>query len=335
MRHKFKCHACGKCCQHFFPNAEGQPPITMRDGAMNIYFTPPGEECVPLLPWEAGKLKAHAKQLGIPVNITPNIGFPSRRAKAVYIVEYVLKHSVCPFLDSNNKCSAYDVRPLVCQSFPIVDTGMVLPPLFFRKGNCPQFVNPFGQDYVYDDVDMMMTSFSQVYPEAYIARLQYEILLDYLTQLAAALHEKRFLHFSPCSEREIRQFKRIDLLSHLSRLERHDTPNGTLFLPPRQEGRMRLGVQIDPNPLDYISYILHLPPKELIQLSMGIYMKRKKEDYMKRAKEAYDANFRSRITDLTGSGKQEDIVIHIKSPNVPPHALVYLAKENRWIEVRE
>jgi Fe-S-cluster containining protein len=279
MRHKFKCHACGKCCQHFFPNAEGQPPIAMRDGAMNIYFTPPEAQCVPLLPWEAGKLKAHAKQLGIPVNIRPNIGFPSKRANAVYVVDYVLNHSKCPFLDANNKCGAYKVRPLVCQGFPIVDTGMILPPLVFRKGDCPQFVNPFKQESVWDDADKVMAQFVRTYPEAYIARLRYEILLDYLTQLAKSLHGTQFLQFSPCTEREVQQFECIDLLSFLSRQDRVETSAGELLLTRKREGWGYITAVFDMDPFKYLRSILEMPPTDLIQLGMTIHLEQKVEAY--------------------------------------------------------
>ncbi len=40
--------------------------------------------------------------------------------------DYVVKSKPCPFLDSNNYCSIYDVRPSDCERFPYTDEDVLL-----------------------------------------------------------------------------------------------------------------------------------------------------------------------------------------------------------------
>lgn len=35
--------------------------------------------------------------------------------------EYVLKQTPCPFLEANNTCGIYDIRPKACQGYPHTD----------------------------------------------------------------------------------------------------------------------------------------------------------------------------------------------------------------------
>ena len=40
--------------------------------------------------------------------------------------DYVVKRTPCPFLDQNNYCSIYDVRPSDCERFPYTDEDVLL-----------------------------------------------------------------------------------------------------------------------------------------------------------------------------------------------------------------
>ncbi len=40
--------------------------------------------------------------------------------------DYVVKSKPCPFLDANNYCSIYDVRPSDCERFPYTDEDVLL-----------------------------------------------------------------------------------------------------------------------------------------------------------------------------------------------------------------
>lgn len=40
--------------------------------------------------------------------------------------DYVVKSKPCPFLDSENYCSIYDVRPSDCERFPYTDEDVIL-----------------------------------------------------------------------------------------------------------------------------------------------------------------------------------------------------------------
>lgn len=40
--------------------------------------------------------------------------------------DFVLQNSPCPFLDADNKCSIYDVRPRDCQRYPYTDEDVLV-----------------------------------------------------------------------------------------------------------------------------------------------------------------------------------------------------------------
>lgn len=97
---KFECKKCGECCKKF--GLKGW---------------------LPLWEWEAEKLKQVAEGKNISLNLQPIDMALDKRSGLAFFIHYVLIQEPCPFL-INNQCSIYEDRPLVCRSFPLLESHL-------------------------------------------------------------------------------------------------------------------------------------------------------------------------------------------------------------------
>ncbi len=88
----FECLKCGACCRNLLQDYRGvRKGLTLTVKECNLF---PKETVSPQLAMGASK---------------PTIP-----------LTYQLTVNVCPYINSQNECSIYDKRPLVCRAFPIV-----------------------------------------------------------------------------------------------------------------------------------------------------------------------------------------------------------------------
>ena len=108
LEFKFECASCGKCCED-----------------LKNSFTQGFE----VYPWEMYKLGELARNRGLEILFVPAMLFRlelGSRPPIYVTTHYILNHVQCPFLNSTKKCSIYEDRPLLCQSFPFLQKAGLL-----------------------------------------------------------------------------------------------------------------------------------------------------------------------------------------------------------------
>lgn len=122
---KFICTQCGECC-----HIREKKNITDKDeqnyfNYMHkhygiIYLAPLSQITINILPEEKYILEQEAKKKNIILNIKPKRAIALKNNELL-ILDYFIDHEICPFFDKKNKlCIAYDKRPLICRSYPLL-----------------------------------------------------------------------------------------------------------------------------------------------------------------------------------------------------------------------
>ena len=96
----YTCQKCGTCCHE-------------------IEF----KKRIPLYPDEADILIEIAKKRGIAFKIVEDLVFPDILNKKILVVTYKIRldnetHG-CPFYNAKEGCTVHEVKPLVCQAYPL------------------------------------------------------------------------------------------------------------------------------------------------------------------------------------------------------------------------
>ena len=114
---KFSCIPdCSDCCiyREYYPSKEF------------------GKIGVLLLPEEKVRIEKLAQDRGVSVSILPRLAVSQKKLKRIiaYQMMGIDNGDWCPFLDADRKsphgghaCSIYDVRPLACSAYPVVNAG--------------------------------------------------------------------------------------------------------------------------------------------------------------------------------------------------------------------
>jgi Fe-S-cluster containining protein len=88
-----------------------------------IYLASLHEITINVWPEEKELLEAEAKKRGISINIRPKRAVYNPKSNELVILDYFIDHDICPFFDSSHKtCTVYDIRPLICRSYPLLTT---------------------------------------------------------------------------------------------------------------------------------------------------------------------------------------------------------------------
>jgi Fe-S-cluster containining protein len=122
------CRKCARCCSGFQSDAGFHPEddliIRKRlyEASGIIYLHPiPNKLCVS--PEEAEMMVKEAKERNIQLKLLPNKLLYDEENNKLIILDYVLDHGICPFLD-NKLCSIYEQRPKFCREFPKIKSNM-------------------------------------------------------------------------------------------------------------------------------------------------------------------------------------------------------------------
>ncbi len=125
----FNCTLCGECC-HIREKDKGVS-IEDEDNYRNYMFSKFGiiylarlnDITINIWPEEAEKLKEEAKLKGVKINIVPKRVIYDKSHHEIIVLDYYIDHDICPFFDKKNKlCGVYSVRPLICNSYPLLTT---------------------------------------------------------------------------------------------------------------------------------------------------------------------------------------------------------------------
>ncbi len=106
------------------------------------FYLYPRQEDVSLLffEWEKNILEMEGKKMGIKLKVIPgHISFD--KEDRCIIFTWMMGYKVCPFF--NGECAVYEKRPLVCQSYPILETNFLKPGnlTFSTSSLCPHIVS--------------------------------------------------------------------------------------------------------------------------------------------------------------------------------------------------
>ena len=115
---------CGHCCTHLErgpdPAAEAFRAVLREQGVYHCADAARGG--LALSNAEAEALRAEAERRGLPVKLHPRTYLLETRRRLVVVVDWHLAHASCPFY-ADFRCTAYELRPLVCRAYPVLRIG--------------------------------------------------------------------------------------------------------------------------------------------------------------------------------------------------------------------
>ncbi|MGV8151254.1 MAG: YkgJ family cysteine cluster protein [Candidatus Woesearchaeota archaeon] len=124
----FICTKCGECChirekKNISEEEERKYHLYMYKKFGIIYLAKLSEITINVWPEEKDLLEAEAKKRGIKILLRPKRAFYDSKDNALVILDYFIDHGICPFFDrKEKKCTVYNIRPLICQSYPLLTT---------------------------------------------------------------------------------------------------------------------------------------------------------------------------------------------------------------------
>lgn len=115
---------CGHCCSHLERAPEpGDDDFRAILREQGIYHCADGARSgLALSPAEADALRARASERGIALKLHPRTYLLETRRRMAVVLDWHMPASSCPFL-VDLRCTAYEVRPLVCRAFPVITLG--------------------------------------------------------------------------------------------------------------------------------------------------------------------------------------------------------------------
>jgi Fe-S-cluster containining protein len=87
---------------------------------------------------EAASLIAEAARRGLRADVHPRTFLLETRRRLAVVLDWHLAHASCPFY-ADYKCTAYDLRPLVCRAYPVM---LAAPRALMLAPECPKMPVP-------------------------------------------------------------------------------------------------------------------------------------------------------------------------------------------------
>jgi Fe-S-cluster containining protein len=115
---------CGHCCTHL-ERDEIPGDAEFRDALREhgvYHCTDAARVGLSLSNAEAAALRAEAARRKMRVDIHPRTYLLDARRRAAVVLDWHMPYVSCPFY-ADFKCTAYDVRPLVCRAYPVLGLG--------------------------------------------------------------------------------------------------------------------------------------------------------------------------------------------------------------------
>jgi Fe-S-cluster containining protein len=139
---------CGKCCsrlrnQHLEESAIEYGRNRTRLARKGLYLLAEASEVTILLEeWEVGWMRDRAAKIGVEFLPTPHMVVIDSLCDDMIVLSWNLGHATCPFLQADLHCGIYDLRPLLCRSFPLDATlqGDALSVVYLGRDLCPAFI---------------------------------------------------------------------------------------------------------------------------------------------------------------------------------------------------
>lgn len=111
---------CGWCCTHLEreedPGERDFRDAMRGEGVYSCGHPPRG---ISLSHDEARAMRDEASRRGLRAKLHPRTFLLDSRRRAAVVLDWHWDHVACPFY-ADYKCTAYEVRPLVCRAFPVM-----------------------------------------------------------------------------------------------------------------------------------------------------------------------------------------------------------------------
>jgi Fe-S-cluster containining protein len=124
----FVCTQCGECChiredKGISLEEEQAYSTFMYKNYGVIYLAALNSITINVWPEEHEALINEAIKRNIDLKMKPKRAVYNVNTKELLIIDYFIDHDICPFFDKKNKlCTVYDIRPLICRSYPLLTT---------------------------------------------------------------------------------------------------------------------------------------------------------------------------------------------------------------------
>lgn len=125
----FNCTQCGQCChirerdKGISTDEENTYKQYMFQKFGIIYLAKLSDITINIWPEEAEILRKEANAKNINIKILPKRAVYDEKNHELIILDYYIDHDICPFFDGKRRlCGVYDVRPIICRSYPLLTT---------------------------------------------------------------------------------------------------------------------------------------------------------------------------------------------------------------------
>lgn len=115
---------CGHCCTHL----EREPEADVEEFRAllreeGVYHCGDGARVgLALSNAEADALRAEAARRAMPLSLHPRTYLLETRRRLAVVLDWHMPYASCPFY-ADFRCTAYELRPLVCRAYPVLRIG--------------------------------------------------------------------------------------------------------------------------------------------------------------------------------------------------------------------
>ena len=188
---KFNCKGCGNCCTHLKRKMNSK--ITYPRYTPFYLYPEPEDVSLLIFEWEKNALQREAEKRKMKLKIIPgHISF-DKEGKCI-VFTWMMDYKICPFYD--DICLVYKKRPLVCQSYPILETNFLKPrnATFSISSLCPHIISINQAD---------IHTLYHIYGSTLEGAIKKEVAKIWIDNLFNYLHQNNILHKKIYAREEI------------------------------------------------------------------------------------------------------------------------------------
>lgn len=162
-----------------------------------------------LFEWELQRLIDLGKTQKKEIKIKPYWVVYDSNSKKGLVLNWNLEHNNCPFLKYDNTCSIYEKRPLVCQSFPFISSGLIdyihNIPSEIGFGDCPNKIIPPPFMGSFQDHAKNM---SAIYGNIFNGAIRFDMAKIYVRDLCDKLNSEKVINRRTITPKIISKIKK-------------------------------------------------------------------------------------------------------------------------------
>lgn len=185
----------------------------------------PNDSTIGIFEWELQRLIDLGKNQNKIVKIEPFLVIYDSIIKKGLVLIWNLDHDDCPFITSENICSIYEKRPLICQSYPFTSSGLKEnlqnKPAVIGIGDCPNKIIPPPSMGTFQD---HAKNISSVYGNIFSGAIRVDIAKEYVRSLCDQLNDNNVINRRTITPKIISKIRKHELVG----LFRHAVKNNVI-----------------------------------------------------------------------------------------------------------